>query len=120
MPAHYMLRRCLSLWRAEQDIAEAAAYCTAHDIDEVIWKIDVEHFNHGLTPLDTIRPYLPWLDEGPMDQVWQAWNVSYRDVIILDDENRPVAVYNLTLHDLSNAANYAELKAILLNAANSL
>lgn len=64
MPAHYMLRRCLSLWRAEQDIAEAAAYCTAHDIDEVIWKIDVEHFNHGLTPLDTIRPYLPWLDEA--------------------------------------------------------
>ena len=64
MPAHYMLRRCLSPWRAEQTIAETVAYCRAHDIDEVIWKIDVEHFNHGLTPLDTIRTYLPQLNEA--------------------------------------------------------
>ncbi len=81
--------------------------------------VNQDQHQSGSTMFTTGRD-LPWLDEGPMDQVWQAWNVSYRDVVILDDENRPVAVYNLTIHDLSNAANYAELKTLLLNAANSL
>ena len=62
--------------------------------------------------------FLPWLEEGQNDMVWQAWNVTYRDVIILDGENRPVAVYNLSANDLAVAANYAALKKLLIDTAN--
>ena len=60
--------------------------------------------------------------------VWGAWRVNnlrpeqpgvtYRDVIVLDRENRAVAVYNLTEHSLGDPANYAALKDILRAAAS--
>lgn len=58
---HYMLRRTFALWKPEETIEEVLDFCGEYGIDEVIWKIDVEEFSHGLTPLDTIRRYLPWL-----------------------------------------------------------
>ena len=57
---------------------------------------------------------LPWLQETVADQPWVKWAVTERDVVILNADNEPVAVYNLTQHDLSNAANYQELKDLLL------
>jgi hypothetical protein len=61
---------------------------------------------------------LPWLQDTPAVNAWGLWNVTYRDVVVLDGENKQIAVYNVTVHPLSDAANYAELKAILLNAAS--
>jgi hypothetical protein len=72
---------------------------------------------------------LPWLQDTPADTVWASWRVNElrpgrpgvweRDVIVLDPENRAVAVYNLNSseHDLRNPAHYAELKQILRDAA---
>ena len=60
---------------------------------------------------------LPWLQDVPDEDVWTSWQISYRDVVILDGMNVPVTVYNLTEHDLGNPANYAELKSILRVAA---
>jgi hypothetical protein len=61
---------------------------------------------------------LPWLQDVPDVDVWdELWNVTYRDVWILDDENVPFAVFNVTAHDLSNPVEYAALKALLLEAA---
>lgn len=48
--------------------------------------------------------------------MWAAWQVTFRDVVILDTENRPVGVYNLTVHDLGDPASYAELKQLLIAA----
>ncbi|MBM4130272.1 hypothetical protein FJ250_04500 [bacterium] len=62
---------------------------------------------------------LPWLQETLAEPVWGPWNVEWRDVVILDGANRPLAVYNLTEHPLSEAANYAELKALLESAADT-
>jgi len=42
--------------------------------------------------------------------------VTYRDVIILDADNIPVAVFNLTTHDLSAAGNRDALKQKLRDA----
>ena len=42
---------------------------------------------------------------------------GWRDVFILNSQNQPIAVYNLTLHNLSDATNYAELKQIFIDAA---
>jgi hypothetical protein len=59
---------------------------------------------------------LPWL-QVPDGRVWSEWGVTYRDVMILDAQNRVVGVYNLTSNDLQNQANYDTLKAMLLQAA---
>lgn len=61
---------------------------------------------------------LPWLQDVPDQGVWASWGVVWRDVWILDTENMPVAVYNLTGHDLADAGNYAELKQMLVDLAN--
>ena len=61
---------------------------------------------------------LPWLQDTASVNVWQQWQVTYRDVIVLDAENMRVTAFNVTNQDLANSSNYAALKAILLEAAN--
>jgi len=56
---------------------------------------------------------LCWLQDTVTDNVWIAWDVVYRDVIILDRDNVPVAVFNLTDHNLAIPEEYAALKALL-------
>ena len=61
---------------------------------------------------------LPWLQDTAEQRVWQdKWQVTSRDVVILDAGNSKVAVFNCTVHDLAVPANYEALKAILLAAA---
>jgi len=59
---------------------------------------------------------IPWLQDTEQQAVWTSWQVTYRDVVILDGENRVLQAYNLTEHDLSEPADYTELKAILTTA----
>ncbi len=56
---------------------------------------------------------LPWLKEIADQDVWGEWNVAYRDVVILDEENNVLNVFNLTVNDLSDEDTYNELKALL-------
>ena len=63
---------------------------------------------------------LPWLQDDKTALVWDRWAVTYRDVWILDGDNVPVAIYNLTTHGLSDEANYATLKALFIDAAEEL
>lgn len=58
---HYMLRKTLIPWKPDETISEVLDFCVRHGIGEVMWKVDVEEFNHGLTPLDIIENMLPWL-----------------------------------------------------------
>jgi hypothetical protein len=60
---------------------------------------------------------LPWLQDSTGVDVWKKWQVTFRDVVVLDAENKVLRTYNLTVNDLSNPAKYAELKRILLDAA---
>lgn len=62
---------------------------------------------------------LPWLQEGPTDLVWSNWQVTYRDVVILDGDNVPVEVFNLSDHNLGDPAQFATLKSILTKLAGS-
>jgi hypothetical protein len=61
---------------------------------------------------------IPWLQDEADVNAWQLWEVTYRDVIILDAENQVVGVYNLTEHDLGNPDNYAELEQLLNDIAS--
>lgn len=60
---------------------------------------------------------LPWLQDTKAVDVWQSWHVTWRDVIVLDAENKFIHVYNLTSHDLADSTNYAALRSLLLDAA---
>ena len=61
---------------------------------------------------------IPWLQDTAAQNVWSDWKVTYRDVIILDDENRVAGIYNLTDHNLHNPADYNARKALLIQIAN--
>ena len=61
----------------------------------------------------------PWLQDTSAAQVYQKWNVTYRDVIIVNELNQPVATYNLTSNNLGIPANYSALKALLQQAAGA-
>jgi len=66
---------------------------------------------------------IPWLQDvdadsnGHADVASDLWDVTYRDVVILDANNVRVGVYNLTEHNLAEGENYSELKEMLLDAA---
>jgi len=60
---------------------------------------------------------LPWLQDTWQANVWGSWRVSYRDVVILDAENKVLQTYSLTAHDLADPASYAALESILVTAA---
>ena len=56
---------------------------------------------------------LPWLQETAEVDVWAAWQIAYRDVVVVGPDNRVVEVFNLTQKDLEVAENYAALKDLL-------
>jgi hypothetical protein len=60
---------------------------------------------------------LPLLQDTDEETVWDDWDVTFRDVVILNSDNEPVAVYNLTEHNLGDDDNYEELKALLIASA---
>ena len=60
---------------------------------------------------------LPWLKEVQADSVWHRWDVNYRDVIILDSENVPVGVFNLSRHNLRDQVEYDTLRDLLIEKA---
>lgn len=66
---------------------------------------------------------LPWLQDADVDgngqsDVWEdLWNVTFRDVVILNGQNAKVDVYNVTQHDLSDPNNYSDFRQLLIDAA---
>jgi hypothetical protein len=60
---------------------------------------------------------LPWLQPTAGADVWTQWRVEYRDVVVLGPDNERLGAFNLTVHDLSDPANYVELEQLLLDAA---
>ena len=43
-----------------------------------------------------------------------AWQITFRDVVVVGPDNRVVGVMNLTQYNLGIAENYATLKDLLL------
>jgi hypothetical protein len=60
---------------------------------------------------------IPWLQDVEAYQAWTTWGITYRDVVILDEDNVVVDVYNLTAHSLADTNNYNALRGMLLEAA---
>ena len=60
---------------------------------------------------------LPWLQEMRADSLWRKWDAGHRDVVVLDAENVPVAVFNLSRHNLRDQSEYDALRSLLLQTA---
>ncbi|MHC4932421.1 MAG: hypothetical protein ACYTGV_09560 [Planctomycetota bacterium] len=60
---------------------------------------------------------LPVVQDTYIDHVWDNWQVVWRDVAILDENNVWVATYNLGTNDLQFPANRETLKDMLRTAA---
>lgn len=62
---------------------------------------------------------LPWLLDTKEADWWGQWNVTYRDVIILDRDGNEAGVFNLTEHNLDDPDEYEALKTLLLDIAGN-
>jgi hypothetical protein len=107
------------------------------DLDIVILAINEDGYgppdHQDAVVLATDDHNLPLLQDTEAADVWQAWAITYRDVVILDYANVQVGVFNLTGNSLGetdltqdtdgdgtpDATNYETLKALLIAAAGS-
>ena len=78
--------------------------------------INEDGFDSGLDTMSD-EGDLPLLQDTDEASVWDDWDVTFRDVVILNSANEQVAVYNLTTHSLGVEDNYNELKALLIASA---
>ena len=60
---------------------------------------------------------IPWLQDVEDTDVWATWDVTYRDVIVVDSEGKRFGVFNVTDHNLGEAVHHDALKQLMLDAA---
>jgi len=84
-----------------------------------------EYGHESDIPLIPNHGTIPWLQDidsnanGASD-VWdESWAVTYRDVVILDEDNVPVGIYNLTVNNLSSTSDYNTLRQMFIDAAST-
>ncbi len=86
--------------------------------------LGVNAFGHesgvGVATEGRVIPLLQDVDDdgNSLSDTWDLWDVEWRDVVILDADNIPVAVYNLTDNDLADPYSYEALKNLLVETAN--
>jgi hypothetical protein len=85
------------------------------DLDLDIIMVNAPGLEAGNEALFAITD-LPVVQDDTTWNVWTDWGAVWRDVYVLDRTNHVTAVYNLTDHNLSNAANYAELYDLFVAA----
>lgn len=62
---------------------------------------------------------LPLLQDTRADDVWGDWEVTYRDVQVVDADGELSAIYNLTRNDITQSGNYDTLREMIVNAATA-
>ena len=85
-------------------------------IDVTIHGVNEEGYDSGLETMSALGD-LPVLQDTETEAVWDSWDVTFRDVYILDDGNIHVGTFNLTTHSLSDEENYETLKAMFVSAS---
>ena len=58
---------------------------------------------------------LPLLQDTETIDLWGLWDITYRDVVVVDAALVPIARINLTTHDLATATTYDALKRLILD-----
>ena len=60
---------------------------------------------------------LPWVQDTIDADLWNSWDVTWRDVRIVNSQQELAGVYNLTSNNLGSPNNRASLKNMLLEKA---
>ena len=87
--------------------------------------LGVNEWGHGsanaVASANSDLPLLQDVDanEDFQSDVWTSWEVTWRDVFIVDAEGEVVDIINLTVNDLRNSDNYDELKDLILETAET-
>lgn len=66
----------------------------------------------------TVGLGLPWLQDTAAEMVGASWGAEHFDLVILGPDNVEVAIYSLIEFDLSDPANYEEIKQALAAIAD--
>jgi hypothetical protein len=62
----------------------------------------------------TFNPFMSYQSKIPEEtDAWTLWDVTYRDVQILDSDGNLRFIYNLSEHDLNQNSSYNELRSIM-------
>ncbi len=48
---------------------------------------------------------------------WDVWDVTWRELVVLDRENRPVAIFSVSDHNLQQPTEYEALRDLLIAVA---
>lgn len=72
-------------------------------------------FEHGQEDMATLVD-LPLLQDTRDENAWNDWNVTYRDIIVLDEKGRFVGTHNVSANDLTNPASLETLENLLMSA----
>ena len=62
---------------------------------------------------------LPWVQDKIESDVWNNWDISLRDFVILDANGDFFYIVNLTDFDPIIESNYNNLKKLLIDARNN-
>ena len=89
-----------------------------HELDIQILTVNEVGYESGLDDMAALGD-LPLLQDTEEVLVWEAWEVTFRDVHILDGDNFLYGVFNLTTYSLAVDENYEALKALFIAAAES-
>lgn len=79
--------------------------------------IGVNGIGQPFASMMTDNTNLPFVEDDKDHLVWTSWGANYRDVIILDQHNEVIDVFNLTQYSLANSSNYKTLRQKLITAA---
>jgi len=74
----------------------------------VLLAVNEEGHESGVVTMAALG-HLPLLQDTTKADVWTSWDVTYRDVILVDEDNVEVDVFNLTTHDLNDPVSYQAL-----------
>ncbi len=61
---------------------------------------------------------LPMVQDTTELGVWDAWDATWRDVYLVDEDNVHIGTVNLTGHSLGTTEHYDELKNMFIEAAS--
>ena len=57
---------------------------------------------------------IPWLQDTEDINAWELWDVTYRDVYLIDRDLKLRGIYNLSQNNLNDEATYEIFKEILM------
>lgn len=66
--------------------------------------------------LATAEHSIALLQDDEEQDVWGSWEVEWRDLVVLDAENRVVGVMNLTEYDLGEEENVQRVRELVAEA----